>query len=621
MPSQPARRGEIDADQTGWLKRGLHFASIISLVIALTTYLFNLWVSRSVPSLSADSLIYHLTIPALWRQEGFLHRVDLPFHDGAAEHSPLFTETIIYALMQLTGNDDLAWLVQPSFFLLLVAVFYSSIRLLKVHIAAGRFLAACILLFPPFFHSSLVVNSEMVMTSGVAVFCFGMLLTRTQRERGCYLAAAGIALTFASKTIGVVYGSLALVILLGWLVAAARSPAKAGKNFHWRRAGIVCAALLLLGLMFHLRNLWVFGNPLYPAELKVAGLRLLPGRYDPSVFVNHGWSLSTLMKMLVHDDQLFAMKQQFGAVLWLAMLAPLSQLAFRRLKGPDLLPASLFVIYPLASILIYFAVTPFWAEHRLLFPVYYLLWGGLAWSLHLLTRSGTESNAEWLSAGVGAGFAAFAVFFLFYDEVPFWLLGIALVLGVIIANYPALFEKAWKKRWLALAVALAIAIASSPWWHPPLARKRAEARATAYPKPDFYGPQGEAWNHLAELTAGKGATVAYAGNALTYPLFGPRQTNRVVYLPLHPQDRPTPIELTSAPSIYLQLARHRREQVDEEYWLGQLREQNVNFLILVDDPTLGGVQPEQSIAARHPELLPVVFKKEIVTIHAVKRDF
>ena len=608
---------EIESDQTGLLTRGLHFASIISLVVALTTFLFNAWVSRTHPSPQTDSLIYHLTIPAFWTQQGFLHTVDLPFHDGAAEHSPLFTETLIYGLMRLTGSDDLAWLVQPTFFLLTVFLFHCSARLLGLNAITARFLTAFVVLFSPFFHSALVVNSEMVMTCGTAAFCYGMLLTRTQRERGCYVAAAGIALTYASKTIGVIYGSLALLIFVAWFVAAVRATDGQEQEFRWRRAAVVCAAILLLGWTFHLRNLWQYGNPLHPADLAIAGIRILPGRYDPSVFVNHGWSPSALRKMLLYDTESYAMSRQFGIVLWGAMLVPLTLLAVRRLTRGDIVPMALFVLYPLASVLMYFFVTPFWAEHRLLFPVYYLLWVGLAWSLHLVMRSLAESKAEWITAAAGLAFVVYAICFLFYDEVPFWLLGAAGALGLVLANYPSVLEKGWQMPWVAPAAIAAIMTVSSPWWFPATVRERAAARAEVYPH--FYKGQGAAWNLLAELTAGKPATVAYSGNAITYPLFGPDLANQVVYLPIHPQDQPNRIELVGGPSIYLQLARERRAQVDEEFWLQQLREKEVDYLFLVDDPALGGVQAERSIAAQHPKLLQLIFEQDNVWIYAVKR--
>ena len=615
-------RGEkdIETGKQSLLGKCLHFLSVISLVVSLTTYFFNLWVSRLVPSLSADSLIYHLTIPAFWTQQGFLQTVDLPFHDGAAEHSPLLTETLIYGLMQLTGNDDLAFLVQPAFFLLTVALFHRSVRLIGLPIVTARLLTAFVLLFSPFFHSSLIVNSEMVMTSGVAAFCYGMLLTRARREAGCYVAAAGIALTLASKTVGVIYGGLALLVLVGWLIAARRGAKDEAQPFPWRRTGAICVAIILCGLAFHFRNLWLHGNPLYPAELRILGLRILPGRYNASIFINHGWSPSAFRKMLLYDTESYAMNKQFGIVLWAAMLVPLGLLGLRRLKPADWLPTMLFVSYPLSSILVYFAVVPFWSEHRLLFPVYYLLWGGLGWSLHLLTRVASEFIQNLIAAAVGLAFIAYALFFLLFDEVPLVLLIVAGVLGLVLANYPRFLQWNWRLPWAAPAAVVVAFVVSSPWWYPDLSQQRAKSRGSAYSQTENYGSLGEAWNRLAELTAAKPATIAYSGNALIYPLLGSGHTNRVVYLRVHRRDQPSPLTLTQGDTIYLQLARQRRAQADEKYWLEQLREQEVDYLLLVHDPKFDGVQAEREFAAHNPRLFRLIFEQKDVWTYAVQRD-
>jgi hypothetical protein len=608
---------DIEAGKQGLLGQCLHFLSVICCSVSLATYLFNLWVSRLVPSLSADSLIYHLAIPAFWTQRGWLQTVDLPFHDGAAEHSPLFTESIIYGLMKLTGNDDLAFLIQPAFFLLTVALFQRSARLIGLTIVAARFLTAFVLLFSPFFHSSLIVNSELVMTCGVAAFCQGMLLTRARRESGCYVAAAGIALTLASKTVGVIYGSLGLVILIGWLIAARRGAKDEAQPFPWRRMIAISAALVLCGLVFHFRNLWEHGNPLYPAELRILGLPLLPGRYDASVLSNHGWSPAAFRKMLLYDTESYAMSKQFGIVFWLAMLVPLGLLLLRRLTSADLLPAILFVCYPLASVLVYFAVVPFWSEHRLLFPVYYLLWGGLGWSLYLLSREMAKNRPELVAVVVGLPLVAYAGVFLFYDEVPLLLLAAAGAVGVVLANYPRLLEWHWERPGMLPAVVAIVLAASSPWWYPDLARERARGRSSAYSQ--MYGPQGAAWNRIKELTAEKPATIAYSGSPLIYPLFGDRHANRVVYLPIHPQDQPSPVTLTNSPTIYQQLARQRRAQADEQYWLEQLKARQVDYLLLVHDPKLEGVASERTFATHNPGLLKLIFAQSGVWIYAVQR--
>jgi hypothetical protein len=607
---------ETEAGEATLLVRSWHFLSVICLVVALVAYLFNLWVSRLVPSLSADSLIYHLTIPAVWTQRGFLHEVDLPFHDGAAEHSPLLTETIVYGLMKMTGSDDLAWLVQPAFFLLMAALFHRSLSLLGLAPATARFLTAFVLLFSPFFHSSLIVNSEMVMTCGVAAFCYGMLLTGTRREAGCYIAAAGIALTTASKTVGVIYGSLAVLVLAGWFVAQMRGTKDAVQLFRWRQTAALCFVILLCGLVFQFRNLVRYGNPLYPAELGIAGIPLLPGRYNAAVFINHGWSPAAFSKMLLYDTESHAMNRQFGIVLWLAMLVPPIMLILRRWKTADLLPALLLVIYPLASIVIYFAVVPFWSEHRLLFPVYYLLWLNLGWSVCLLTREAGKMVGQLIAAGVGLACVVYALFFLFFDEAPFWLLGCGGALGIVLANYPRLLDLAGRKPWAIPAVVVVLFAAGSPWWYPQLKAQRVQASQSAYAR--MYGPQGKAWSRLIELTADQPATIAYSGNALNFPLFGPQLANRVVYLPIHPRDQPAPIQLGEKESIYLQLARQRRTERDEKFWLEQLRKQQVNYLLLVSDPKFGGVEAERTFASHNPGLLHLVYEQDGVWIYAVK---
>jgi hypothetical protein len=609
---------EIEPAEATLLARALHFLSLSGLCIALAAFLFNLWVSRLVPSLSADSLIYHLTIPAYWTQQGFLQTPDLPFHDGAAEHSPLLTETMIYALMKLTGNDDLAFLIQPAFFLLTVSIFYWSVRQMGLQLFACRFLTAFVLLFSPFFHSSLIVNSEMVMTCGVAVFCYGMLLTPTRREAGFLVAAAGISLTLASKTVGVIYGSLTLVILVGWFIAELRKGNDAVTPFRWKRVATLCLAIIFCGLLFHLHNLWLYGNPLYPAELRIFGLTILPGRYNASVFIHHGWSPAAFGKMLLSDTESYAMNRQFGIVLWLAMLVPLGLLVLRRLKPADWLPTALFVFYPLASILVYFAVVPFWTEHRLLFPVYYLLWCGLGWSLHLLTRERSLATGEFAAATVGLAFIAYACFFLFFDEVPLLLLVAAGVLGIVVANYPRLLKWNEEHTWLIPAATIAVLIFSSPWWYPDLAKQRRQGRDSAYAQ--MYGSQGEAWNRLADLTANKPATIAYSGNALIYPLFGSKQANRVVYLPVGTQDQPTAVALTKADTIYAQLARARRAEGDEKYWLQRLQDTKVDYLLLVNDPKFDGVELERTFTAHHPQLLNLIWEQDGVWIYAVQRS-
>src|SRR5688572_19152434 len=104
--------------------------ALAGLLLALMVWGRTLWEMRHLPPLGTDSLVYHLTIPAKWLHEGFLAPLDLPFHDGAAEHAPVLTQAIFHGMMRLTGDDSLTALVQPAFLLVLAALFYASARLL-----------------------------------------------------------------------------------------------------------------------------------------------------------------------------------------------------------------------------------------------------------------------------------------------------------------------------------------------------------------------------------------------------------------------------------------------------------------------------------------------------------
>src|SRR5688572_5240534 len=100
--------------------------SYATLAFSLASFLTSAWNLRTVPPTGSDGLIYHLTLPAHWLRAGYLAPIDLPFHDGAAEHSPALTETIYFLLMRLAGDDRLVWVVQPAFFLAVCRFYYLS---------------------------------------------------------------------------------------------------------------------------------------------------------------------------------------------------------------------------------------------------------------------------------------------------------------------------------------------------------------------------------------------------------------------------------------------------------------------------------------------------------------
>ncbi len=586
-----------------------------ALLVALVALAQSLWRACLLPALGTDGLIYHLTIPAMWIQRGLLSQVDLPFHDSAAEHSPMLTQLISYLLMRLTGDDGLCRLVQPIFLVATFRLFFLSARLLGLRRETALLWTSVLVLFPPFFTGALMPNNDLALTCGCALFLYGLLRTYPAKGAPVALAAGGIALMLATKVVGVVYAAAAVVVLLpaAWSRFRQAGQASRGKLLA-EAAGAV--AIVLAGSCFYLRNWFVYGNPLYPAEIAVGGVRLFAGLYGPSVLIDHGWSLSALGKVLFHESGpgvAFAFRLPFSGLLWGGFLASATLLLvrFRSRASWPVLGATL--VFPLLSIALYFAVTPFWRQHRLLFPAYYALWLAAASGLALVGALGRRLPAVVLNCLLVGSLFVQLYMMGFWDHGASWALAIAAGLAGCI-RWP---RQAFRRVLAPVAgLALVLAAATGWWWYPAYRARRQPVRQRVYAR--YYGPQGEAWNVVERLSrAGRPLTVAYAGTPLTFPLFGSRLENRVVYVPVSGDDRPTPVSLRRGDSIYLRLARQRRASTDEKFWLDGLRRRRVDLICLVNDPTRGGAEPELGMIIRHPDMFEPVFSQEGVHLFRV----
>ena len=117
---------------------------------------------------------------------------------------------------------------------------------------------------------------------------------------------------------------------------------------------------------------------------------------------------------------------------------------------------------------------------------------------------------------------------------------------------------------------------------------------------------------------GRSLTVAYAGDPMIYPLFGPGLRNRVTYVPTSAADRPQRVELRKGEGLTRRLAQTRRAKFDEAYWLGELRARRADLLYLVDADNTGGVADELAAVRRNPGIFEALFEEERVYLFRVK---
>ena len=613
---RPRRKPPGTTSPLALLERAAGRLSWAALLLALVVFAHLLWGTSQIPSLGTDSLIYHLTIPAYWLQRGLLSQVELPFHDSAAEHSPMLTQMISYLLMRLTGDEGLCWLIQPVFLLVTFRLFYLSARLLGLRRRPALLGTCLFILFPPFLQSAQMVNNELALVCGCALLLYGLLRSRRRRGVPVLLAAAGIGLMLATKVVGLIYAAVGILLLVPAAWVRFRRAA-VGQRRRLALEAVAAAAVLLAGSAFYLRNWALHGNPLYPAEVRVWGATLFAGLYDASKLIDHGWSLSALGKMLLHDGSgtWFALKLPFSGLLWVGFLTSLILVLARFRRRASWRVLAVTAAFPLLSVLLYFAVTPFWRQHRLLFPVYYALWLSAASGLTRVESLGRRRLGLAVGLLLAGAFVVQLHLMGFWGEGRSWLLAAAVGLVACIR---------WPRRLLrrlclpAAAAALVLATTSAAWY-PRFRAARQADRGRLYAA--YYGPQGGAWDLAGRLSRpGEPVTVAYAGSPLIFPLFGPRLDNRVVYVPVSSEDRPRPVALKRGDSIYQRLAQARRVRRDERFWLDRLRRERVQLVCLVDDAGRGGAGPELAMIRRHPEMFQPLFQAQGVYLYRVRRE-
>ncbi len=584
----------------------------VAFLISLATLGPTLWAISTLPPLATDALIYHLALPALWLQRGFFGVVDLPFHDQAVEHAPHLFEWIAYGLGRLTGDTSLAFLIQPAFLILLLWAFHQTIRRLGTDRTTALLLTGLLLAFRPFLQNARTTNNDLLPAAGMMLALLGLTHLRIRGGRGVVTLASGLAVLVASKHLGIVYAGAVLVPaawILRWAPRRGIPPGQSAPVPGARRRWILAGGLLLAASGFHAYNLARYGNPLWPGTVSLFGATVFPGLYDPAAFPPElPPGVTNALRRILLSGAATALDAPWNVLLPLGWLVALGSglAALRRGRGhrrfavTALAPPAAFGLYLLLA-----TDWPYWHEPRFFFPLYSTLWVSAAAAAGRGIRALPARRQIRLAQGVLLGMLLLLqaeTLILFFRQIPYsWAetVGMMVVLGLC----------PWPRRpfqRVALPVLLAavtLGALSVPLWWRSSGTLRREAWASQYPL--RYPEQGAAWADLARAGMARSYTIAYAGTGMLRPLFGPELSHRPLYVPVHPDDRPTaptPETIRQAPTLYAALARARRGRIDERFWLGGLLEAKADLLFLLDRPFHGGVREELSVVRRHPEI-------------------
>lgn len=500
----------------------------------------------TLPPVAWDALTYHLRFPVLWLQTGHLVTSAAPVGDASHTYYPLAGEMFLYWGLLSTGTDLWSALSQIPF------AFVTAAAIASLALRCGSGVRLAILAALCWLGTPGVVRQSVEPMVDIDQTCFFvcMLLFAARRRGGggrawLFLSAAALGLLVGTKYTGAIYAVAALPLLVWTEAGVVR------RGVAIRREGVALVASVVLaaalGGYAYARNLAAGGNPFLPLQISWGGLTLLHGPLASSYYFG---AASRRLSWTGFFASGRALLDAGPLLLPLLLTLPLGLLAAsqRRSQGGRL-PAFL-ALAGLLGIAIGGAFLPY-REHRYFYPVTAVAWC-LAAAL-AKDRMGTRA-AGWLAIGLLAIQAPLTLFYWGKDLVVAGVhaghaaaaaFGAALAL-LLALRLPAKItalgcRPSHRGLWLGVGTFLVpclilVAGATSRYqrskydlWY--------RYWSTRYPWNSLHVPRADyrdmaaSWRFMEGRTVAPGATVAYAGTNIPYPLAGARLDRRVLFVP------------------------------------------------------------------------------------------
>lgn len=589
-----------------WVERG-------AIALAGGALLALVYTFAAAPPLGHDSLSYHLHYPACWLQAGELQRLFTPQVESAAvDYFPLSAELLYLWCMLPSADDAAAKLLQLLALGWCVPLISLAARALGAPAGAAALGALLLLVIGPLRQNAQIANSDLLC--GAFLLAELALALRAAAAApddddgapsgGLLLAAlAGLALGIGAScklqgvplSLAACAGALALT-LLGQL--------------RWRQLLVLLLAAAAIGGPSYVWNALETGNPLYPSRLAIAGWVLFDGPLPMGFYPGHeGFSAVTWAYFVGPGPA--QLSARLAALLLLALLVNAAA-CLRQPRAPESrrwLAATLFALGALALTV---ALIPKLAQRRQLIPALVLLAPQLPLAIGRLAPLGPLAIAA-------AGLAALAL----GSPLSLALTAIALPVAAALLAAQRFVPRLEPKHQLLLAGVAGVALYGA------LAVQQIQGAPARYPIwAHIYGPLGESWQALEELTEDRAEVIAH-NSERPYPLLGQGHRHRVLVVPvnaagahhLHQLDPPpsAPPD-ASTPQRNFFLARAMRAPGSYDAWLERLQAAGVTLLFVhhLERERFGEPPIEARWADAHPRRFQPLFRNAQATIYRVR---
>jgi hypothetical protein len=547
---------------------------------------------QRAPPLATDTLVYHLPAAVQWLQHQRIDLFQTWFFNPANTYSPLAGSMFITWLLAPMGNDSLARFVEIGPLLL---VFFCVLQIgrgcgAKPPLAALLALAA--ILSRPLLVECTLAQDDIFVAAFFAVVVANLSADRLKKPMSEIRLGIALGLLLATK--------YTVFLAMPMLLITIDAPFRAG--WRWRRWISMLGIVAILAGPWYLRNWIDTGNPIFPTRMNLGMIRL-PGLFsvaasDKLSAPNGVWqtlsadfySLPSILWPLL------------GAVWMLALIRPRAAV----LSDPV---RRIVLLGPLIGLIIFIRFSPY-AEVRFLMPAMVLLFASGA--IALRGRIWLQACAlAILVAAIGTSFPS-----IYAIQIAQCCAAAAAVTIAGICLWRVDVDFIGLRRGVpvisVMAGLVAIALSLNNW-----SAYLIDYRASVLPDWKIeYGSQAEIWEYV-QTELPPAATVAYANDAMVYPLYGFDYSRRVIYAPLqrglsieqlHYSREPLSGEQIDAASAIAP-----NISPDRQAWPDNLRAQQARFLVIFGD----GSAPEASLAASDPNDFHLLYQTPAGAIFAL----